>query len=1041
MKLIQRTTLQYTEGTSDKVYEVDICQTAEGYVVNFRYGRRGKNLQEGTKTTAPVSLNEAQKVFHKLVQEKTKKGYQDIASPSEETTTSTTPSFSETNSRQQAILNRLANNQASNWNLERAIWRAGELKVSEATPLLIQLIATGEPLRDYCIIWALGYCGDNSTIPLLQQIYQNSSTPEFVSRIALEALFKLADAPTQAELKSKIVESLPGYLQQLTRTGSAEKFAATLKNYLQTEDYHRFAVLDKIYQIDNPYVRPALIEILQTAPFKPNYFKYIRHIFKMAEYRHDAEVYGILVARFNQEPENFNSHKDWIWDENKRRYVINDPRYVNELKSPNSNKAYSKQTREYFQRRIWRTLKKWGEEKDANYIDMAMAILLQYSDANARAPKKTVVYHWSSNWTRIEITTHYDAYAEYLTFNHILYENSPRYELQSHSKAWQCKQGYQPGNPEPTVREEAFPELWEQHPQALLKLLQQSQCLPVHAFAAKALKVCQDFCNSLDINTIIQLLQKPYPATANFALELAISKYNSSEPQKELVIAVINCVSETARNQAYQWIESKREYFLADIHFFVTLLFSKYQDTRTFAKKLLNYSVFTETQIKVLLGRIIAELLTFTPADDSHIAKDIGETLLLNFAPQLRTLGMGVIQDLLAHPILEIQEIGARILLNHEISTANLPPSIIQSLLASPYESLQVIGIRLFGQLPDDKLLGEDRILLLAMAVNASEEIRQAVKPIIHRLGTAHPNFAVEMAMDVIEILLTPENYPGIHSYLLSLLKEDCQGWTTTINKDTTLKLLQAQSSAAQELGGILLQANSANWLAEFSTSEIVKLANHEILAVRQAAQQMFSQILDRLRASAQEMIAAVRILEAKWQDSREFALKIFTNEFSSAEFTPAVLVSICDSVREDARRLGRDLLMRNFKTRDSEEYLLKFSEHPSGDMQMFVTNFLEEYIEGNPEKIQDLEAYFFTVLSGVNRGRVAKQRIFKFLAAEADKNEQSAQIIAQILTKQSLTMAIGDKAESIQIMLKIKNKYPHLDVPIAVKQVVETRK
>lgn len=50
MKLIQRTTLIYQEGNSDKVYEVDLCQTGEDlYVVNFRYGRRGTNLKEGVK--------------------------------------------------------------------------------------------------------------------------------------------------------------------------------------------------------------------------------------------------------------------------------------------------------------------------------------------------------------------------------------------------------------------------------------------------------------------------------------------------------------------------------------------------------------------------------------------------------------------------------------------------------------------------------------------------------------------------------------------------------------------------------------------------------------------------------------------------------------------------------------------------------------------------------------------------------------------------------------------------------------------------------
>ena len=63
MKLIKRTTLHFREGTSDKVYEVDLCEVgADAYVVNFRYGRRGAQLKEGSKTVSAVALAEAEKI-------------------------------------------------------------------------------------------------------------------------------------------------------------------------------------------------------------------------------------------------------------------------------------------------------------------------------------------------------------------------------------------------------------------------------------------------------------------------------------------------------------------------------------------------------------------------------------------------------------------------------------------------------------------------------------------------------------------------------------------------------------------------------------------------------------------------------------------------------------------------------------------------------------------------------------------------------------------------------------------------------------------
>jgi predicted DNA-binding WGR domain protein len=70
--------LEFQEGSSDKVYNVEVVQTGKLYEVRFEYGRRGSNLNKGTKTDNPVSLDQANTVYHKLVQEKKKKGYKEI---------------------------------------------------------------------------------------------------------------------------------------------------------------------------------------------------------------------------------------------------------------------------------------------------------------------------------------------------------------------------------------------------------------------------------------------------------------------------------------------------------------------------------------------------------------------------------------------------------------------------------------------------------------------------------------------------------------------------------------------------------------------------------------------------------------------------------------------------------------------------------------------------------------------------------------------------------------------------------------------------
>ncbi|MCP4686732.1 MAG: WGR domain-containing protein [Desulfobacterales bacterium] len=72
----ERITLYFKQGKSDKVYKASLEEAgADGFVVNFAYGRRGATLKTGTKTKTPVDHEKAKKIYDKLVKSKTSKGY------------------------------------------------------------------------------------------------------------------------------------------------------------------------------------------------------------------------------------------------------------------------------------------------------------------------------------------------------------------------------------------------------------------------------------------------------------------------------------------------------------------------------------------------------------------------------------------------------------------------------------------------------------------------------------------------------------------------------------------------------------------------------------------------------------------------------------------------------------------------------------------------------------------------------------------------------------------------------------------------------
>jgi hypothetical protein len=198
----------------------------------------------------------------------------------------------------------------------------------------------------------------------------------------------------------------------------------------------------------------------------------------------------------------------------------------------------------------------------------------------------------------------------------------------------------------------------------------------------------------------------------------------------------------------------------------------------------------------------------------------------------------------------------------------------------------------------------------------------------------------------------------------------------------------------------------------------------------------MLDAILPRLRQSSEELLAATLVMDSAWEDARQYGFLLFAEKLQSTELTPAVVISICDSNRPDVRRFGRDLVGRCFQARDGLEYLLKFSEHPTTDMQLFASQYLEDYGAGNPDRLAELTPYFSRVLGQVNRARVVKDRIFNFLKTEASKSEAAARIVTAVLTRQSASIAIGEKARSLETLLQIHQQYPALQVPIVVATV-----
>ena len=275
----------------------------------------GRRCTTARRRSLPWAKKQAERIFRGLVASKIDEGYSyaagsnvvtGIASPAVPAApepAAISAAVDDLDARAQAVLRRLAegHTSTSSWRLSRAVWRAGELQLRAAEPLLMKLLGTGttkgpaadQPLLDYCIVASLACCGSELSIGPLQQLMSRRDAAPAVARMASEACLRLLDEPRRSEFIGRTIAALPPGAGQAGADGPRAVFHQRLAEHL--DQAGQADVLVALYRIDNTHVRPAVIETLRTAPLSRGYFQSLRRLFKLAELRRDAEVFGLLA--------------------------------------------------------------------------------------------------------------------------------------------------------------------------------------------------------------------------------------------------------------------------------------------------------------------------------------------------------------------------------------------------------------------------------------------------------------------------------------------------------------------------------------------------------------------------------------------------------------------------------------------------------------------------------------------------------------------------------------------------------------------------
>ena len=1030
VKLIQQTILHFQQGNSDKIYEIDLCEiTQNEYVVNFQYGRRGASLREGTKTVFPVPLDEAQKVFEDLAQSKIKKGYK-VGQSLDETdtlanneTASANPDEFETAllAHLEAVLD---NPDTVSWSRSRILWRIGEARIRKAENFLFRFTFEGHTFNDYALVWAWGRCGSENAVPVLQQLPGNAS--DSLRRLQRNAILTLGSREQKATVAENILKELPNSVQTFVRESKPTELLSTLREFL-----FELKVLDKdfltpLYELVPmyPHVRPVLLELLSELPFKPGYFRSIRYIFKLAEFHDDAELLGLLSFRMDREKP-FYSSSPWSYSWVEGEYLD----VYEEVKAENPRIAWSSKTRYYFLRRIIRSLERVARLNPDYYIKLATEICLNFQESDKTEPYQRIDYHWDfETQTSANIIHHYPSFSSFAVLGYLLYRNSPRYMMTSHNMTWKYKEGHHPEHPLPQIREEAFPKLWDQSPSSLVKILTQSRHQPVLEFASKAFEANPEKGTYITRELVVALLNKSFSNCQALGIELAKSLFNPDQPDTDLLLQILECQVEEARALATSWLITAQARLLEDKDFLFESLFNKSEILRTWYSQNVQSDQLNPELAQEIVTNTLAKVAGYTDWESKPLV--LNPDFIQIFHLPLQTIPLDLITPLLSHPVDGVKGIGAKVLLIHPTPAEQLSPGLFAALIDSETPALRSIGVQLFGKLAPE-ILEKNKDILTNFCISRHAEIRQQAPPVIEKLLNRQPRFSQVLIELFLPMLWRKETFEGVHLDLATLILNQLSNQFPTINDEITWKLIRAPYDPANRIGAQLFHQNIR--ATQLSFKELVELGDHAILSLRETTWEFYTRNVYRCKREKED---AVRLLNVTWEDSRKFAMDFFSNQFDSADWDPETLVNICDSTQEEIQLYGQKLITRFFKEEDGVEYMLKLAQHPNTDLQQFVANYLDRFATGSTERIQKMEYYFLSVLSQVNKGRTAKERVFRFLERESMQNPEIAKIATTWLARTVLTVAVNDRARCIEILTQLQEKYPELGSPLTIKEI-----
>ena len=900
------------------------------------------------------------------------------------------------------------------WKLEsperqaRTAWRVAECSGSPPAPALralvprlVELLETGDDLLDLCLAVAIGRLRDPGATEAMQVLRERGRSAA-TRRAAHQAwLMLLGPARREAHAAALRADVLPDADADVVAAFAGPEGAQRLL------DGYDLALA-------RPDARAALLALIARMPLDPEVFQAVRYLYKAAEMRDDAEVLGLLHGRFENTPPNPSV-----------------TRTGGRRPGGAAGTAYGPRTRDYFRLRGWRRLRRLAHAGHPSAPDLAVHLLLGLDDAELPAARE------ENRWLGAQELyapqrCHYARSAGWMIVPKLLLAEHPGVRTSSRGTRWWTTEALDVTHA-PAARLEGLRPMWDRHPAALLRLATQSRSALVNAVVARALQDHAAFVQQQPEAVLSALLRSPYAPTSGVgfaAVRACVERTTDPAAQVPWLRLLVTSPLAAAREFGLLQLAGDPAAFAPHAGLVVAMMLSDHGPVRRQGRGLALLSPPAP-----LLEELASALLATDPAApalDTACAQ-ITELLSASFAEAASGAPVEPVLCLLDHAATPVIGLAVDWLLRQPHGLALLPPGTLTRLLGSDEPARRACGVRLLAALPDE-VLRTQADLLADLAMQPDALVRAAVDPALQRMAGADTAFATALAERLHAALFRSETGEGAHDDALQWLTRLLLQVAPGRDPSSVWRALHAQSAGAQRYGAWALSTFKP---AVYSLRQQATLARHTHVTVRTWALQAIESTLAATWPPTPEQAAELLPLaDAAFDDARAAASSWFGERLPDAALSTELLIAWVDHPREWVQALGRQRLVRHMDAAEASLCLTRLSQHPSPQVQLFVTQWLLELPADDAPalagRLRALKPYFLAVLSQVQRGRTAKSRVIAFLRSHVASPE-TATVVAEIFARQVVTASLTDKPQFIAGLRDIAARHPEIDLPFLV--------